>query len=75
MNPTILLIPLCGVTILGAAMLAGRFGDETAPKAIGAALFLLGAASIGTILFARRMKAWVDRLAEDQRRAERDEDL
>lgn len=73
MNPTVLLIPLCGVTILGAAMLAGRFGDETAPKAIGAALFLLGAASIGTILFARRLKVWVDSLAASARRPDKDD--
>ncbi|KPP83191.1 MAG: hypothetical protein HLUCCA04_03690 [Oceanicaulis sp. HLUCCA04] len=72
MNPTIILIPLCGVTILGAAILSGRFGEGTGLRAIGIALLLFGAAGIGTLLFARRLKVWVDGLADNARKADRD---
>ena len=67
MNPTVLLIPLCGLTVLGAGMLAGRLGEGTAVRAGGAVFFLFGAFAILTILFARRMKAFVDQLAADAR--------
>lgn len=72
MNPTVILIPLCGLVILGAAILSGRFGDETGLRAIGLALLLFGAAGIGTLLFARRLKVWVDGLAENARKADQD---
>lgn len=72
MNPTVILIPLCGLVILGAAILSGRFGEETGLRAIGLALLLFGAAGIGTLLFARRLKLWVDGLAENARKADRD---
>ncbi|MGY6662200.1 MAG: hypothetical protein ACXIVO_07745 [Glycocaulis sp.] len=72
MNPTVILIPLCGLVILGAAILSGRFGDETGLRAIGLALLLFGAAGIGTLLFARRLKLWVDGLAENARKADQD---
>lgn len=72
MNPTVILIPLCGLVILGAAILSGRFGDGTGLRAIGLALLLFGAAGIGTLLFARRLKLWVDGLAENARKADRD---
>lgn len=72
MNPTIILILLCGLVILGAAILSGRFGDETGLRAIGLALLLFGAAGIGTLLFARRLKVWVDGLAENERKADQD---
>lgn len=72
MNPTVILIPLCGIVILGAAILSGRFGDETGLRAIGLALLLFGAAGIGTLLFARRLKLWVDGLAENARKADQD---
>lgn len=67
MNPTVLLIPLCGLTVLGAGMLAGRLGEGTAVRAGGAVLFLFGGFAILTILFARRMKAFVDGLAAQAR--------
>lgn len=72
MNPTIILIPLCGCVILGAAMLSGRFGESTASRAIGLALLLVGAGGIGTLLFARRLKVWVDGLAANARKADQD---
>lgn len=72
MNPTIILIPLCGIVILGAAILSGRFGEGSGLRAIGLALLLFGAAGISTLLFARRLKVWVDGMAENARKADQD---
>lgn len=72
MNPTIILIPLCGIVILGAAMVSGRFGEDTGLRAIGLALLLFGASGLGTLLFARRLKVWVDALAQGAHKAGQD---
>jgi hypothetical protein len=74
MNPTVILIPLCGITVLGAGLLAGRLGEGTALRAIGAAMLLFGAFGILTLLFARRMKAVVDQLAAGAKGGETDRD-
>ncbi|TRO95601.1 hypothetical protein FKB34_08320 [Glycocaulis profundi] len=74
MNPTVLLIPLCGITVLGAGLLAGRLGEGTALRAIGTAMLLFGAFGILTLLFARRLKVFVDQLAAGAKDGETDPD-
>jgi len=64
LGQTVLLLG-AGAVVLGAAMLAGRLGDETGLRAVGAALLLFGAAGILTTIGARRMKRAVDAIAED----------
>ena len=62
------LIPAFGlVAILGALMASGRMGDAGWLMAVGITLIVTGAMGVLNVIFFRRLKAAVDRMADEQR--------
>lgn len=62
------LIPGFGlVAILGAVMASGRLGESGWLTAIGITLIVTGAVGVANVIFFRRLKAAVDRMADEQR--------
>lgn len=62
------LIPGFGlVAILGAVMASGRLGESGWLTAIGITLIVTGAMGVLNVIFFRRLKAAVDRMADEQR--------
>ncbi len=63
-----LLIPAFGlIAILGALMASGRFGDAGWLTAVGITLIVTGAVGVLNVIFFRRLKAAVDRMAQEAR--------
>ncbi|KAA5804918.1 hypothetical protein F1654_02665 [Alkalicaulis satelles] len=64
-----LLIPVFGlIAILGALMASGRFGEAGWLTAVGITLIVAGAVGILNVIVFRRLKASIDRMAEDARK-------
>ncbi|WBQ13633.1 hypothetical protein L2D00_02835 [Hyphomonadaceae bacterium BL14] len=61
------LIPAFGLlAILGALMASGRLGESGWLTAIGITLVVTGAVGVLNVIFFRRLKAAVDRMAQEQ---------
>jgi hypothetical protein len=62
------LIPAFGLlAILGALMASGRLGDAGWLMAVGITLIVTGVIGVLNVIFFRRLKAAVDRMAEEAR--------
>lgn len=62
------LIPAFGlVAILGALMASGRMGDAGWLMAVGITLIVTGAVGVLNVIFFRRLKQGLDRMAQEQR--------
>jgi len=62
------LIPAFGLlAILGALMASGRLGDSGWLVAVGITLIVTGVIGVLNVIFFRRLKAAVDRMAQEAR--------
>jgi len=62
------LIPAFGLmAILGALMASGRMGESGWLLAVGITLIVTGAVGVLNVIFFRRLKAALDRMADEQR--------
>ncbi|MGY6627834.1 MAG: hypothetical protein ACXIVL_04910 [Oceanicaulis sp.] len=62
------LIPAFGLlAILGALMASGRLGDAGWLMAVGITLIVTGVIGVLNVIFFRRLKAAVDRMAQEAR--------
>jgi ABC-type Co2+ transport system permease subunit len=63
-----ILIPAFGLlAILGALMASGRLGESGWLTAVGITLIVTGVIGVLNVIFFRRLKAAVDRMAEEAR--------
>ncbi|MCC5995545.1 MAG: hypothetical protein JJU18_04140 [Oceanicaulis sp.] len=62
-----LLIPAFGLlAIFGALMASGRLGEAGWLTAVGITLIVIGAVGVLNVIFFRRLKASLDRMAQEQ---------